>query len=152
MIVNTHFQVPFVTKTGELTSVDEGLLTTMLVLRLLSVGTQFSCQGDDFGGYICADTESFRPVILRAVDKYKRGKLTDESLVFMHDFMLKAEIEVRTGVYVPKVRWLSKEEKDSVERYAYERTTRQPNFGDRTTVRWPTHRLVEFENLVLELA
>lgn len=146
----THNQVPFVTKKGVVTTVDEGLLYVLTLLKDLGVETQFSCQGDFFGAYVNADTPTFRPVILEALKRHREGSLSDSSMIFMYDFLYTGLRELTLDRRLKSEVRFADEEGYNPQCFSYERELKGLR-GPRTTIRWPKDRTVELQNLLVEI-
>lgn len=143
----THVQVPFVTRGGKQTTCDEGMFDILELLKQMGVNTQYSCQGDEFGGYICAFTPGVRRVINAAMRLHNDKWLSDQSMRLMDDWCLDGERHFRIASNrVARLRY----DGDPKQYFSYER---DPNslYGDRTTIRWPKDRGDEFHQLLLEI-
>lgn len=143
----THTQVPFVTRNGVETTCDEALFDILTLLKKMGVETHFSCQGDDFGGYICAFTPGMRPVINKTISLHGLGWLSDQSMAFLDDWCREGYREVR---------WPAQDRRRyghvnmPQQYFSYERD-QESIYGDRTTVRWPKHRKHELKQLLIEI-
>lgn len=143
----THVQVPFQLLSGEIVSVDEGLLKVLTKLRDSGVRTYFSCQGDGFAGYISADRKSFRP-LLRAIQKtmHRHAYLPDTQAfaekLFTSGYLYSVGVYSRdfsNELFFKRIR------KESTTGHIIERIW-DNHWGFRTIIRWPkdeTHILLQ---------
>lgn len=143
----THTQVPFITKNGTVTTCDEDLFDILTLLKQMGVETHYSCQGDVFGGYICAFTSGMRPVINKIVSLHGKGWLSNQSMQLLNDWCREGVREVNLGNDY-KIRWRGDDM--PTQYFSYEREVGGV-YGDRTTVRWPKHRRHELKQLLIEI-
>lgn len=147
----THTQVPFVTLHGRNVTCDEGLYDILTLLKRVGVETHFSCQGAEYGGYICAFTPGMRVVVAKVIELHNKGWLSDQSMRLVTDWRdkgyreLTAIMGMGTQYYMVNPRAKRKPQHFSHERELH------GIYGDRTTVRWPKHRTNELHQLLIEI-
>lgn len=145
----THVQVPFVTRGGVETTCDEGLFDILTLLKEAGVETHYSCQGAEFGGYICAFTPGMQPVVARALQLHEMRWLSVQSTNLLDEWRSGyREITDRMGVHK---KLAERQHEWGPQHFAHERET-NGIYGDRTTIRWPKTRTHELHQLLIELA
>ena len=146
----THVQVPFVTRNGVHTTVDEGLFDILTLLRKMGVETHFSCQGAEFSGYICAFTPGMQPVVSKIIELHDRGWLSEQSMRFVTDWRNGYRELTRMMGTSPKYYQINPRVKRKPQHFSHEREL-NGIYGDRTTIRWPKRRTHELHQLLIEI-
>lgn len=143
----THVQVPFTSRDGHQVTCDEGMFDILTLLKEMGVETHFSCQGDDFGGYICAFTPGMRPIVKKVVSLHGKGWLSDQSMNFLDDWCREGERHFKG--FSNRRTWV-REYWEEHQYFSYEHDVHSA-YGDRTTIRWPKHRRHELKQLLIEI-
>lgn len=156
-----HPQVAFETFRGIMTTVDEGLFDLLTMLKKLGVETQYSCQGNEFAAYVCAEAKGFDKLIRHIRRAAKAGTLSEVSKHLFADFengYRKIEISHfwnnrsgREGHFYYATRTLGRHLQGKKQRFSFERTISK-RYGHRITVRWPVDLTPHVETLLEEVA
>lgn len=146
----THTQVPFVTRDGQEVTCDEGMFDILTLLKEMGVETHFSCQGAEFGGYICAFTPGMQPVVSKIIELHDKGWLSEQSMQFVSDWRngyrsLARMMGTRSHYYE-----INRKVKRKPQHFSHEREL-NGLYGDRTIIRWPKHRRHELHQLLIEV-
>lgn len=144
-----HVQVPFVTVTGEHTTVDEDIYEVISMLNELGVRTQYSCQGGFQPAYVCADRRSFGRFI-RAMRRTAGKQLYSPDAKRFANKVLRGSREqyfhytLKNGNDITRV-ILSNPNSEFTLEQSYSNV-----FGLRTVIRWPEEATTDFYALLLE--
>lgn len=147
----THHQVPFTTRNGLHVTVDEGMFDILTLLKEMGVETHFSCQGHDFGAYICSFTPGMQPVVSKILELHDKGWLSDQSTNLVSEWRNKGYRELVPMMGMgPKYQTRNVKTKRKPQHFSHEREL-NGLYGDRTTVRWPKTRTDEVHQLLIEI-
>lgn len=151
-----HPQTVFVTRDGQWTTVDEGLLHVLYSFRYLGVETLYSCQGGegvyDPKAYVLVRGRTVLKLLWCAWRRNKTGKLSESSSRLLRMFrqgyvLLEFTKFGHHGEGHQRLRYIRK---TKFERYAFE-VLFSRHYGFRICFRWPEERTSRIETLLTEL-
>lgn len=146
----THHQVPFISRSGEVTTCDEDLYDILTLLKQAGVETHYSCQGAEFGGYICAFTPGMRPVVAKALELHDKGWLSFQSTQLVDEWRNGyREFKPMMGG-AARYSETNRDLKLNPQHFSHEREL-NGLYRDRTTIRWPKKRTDELHQLLIEI-
>jgi len=151
----THTQVPYTTKNGVETTVDQGLAFTMELLKRNGVETIFSCEDNDGSAYCLVNGRDMLRLERRAKKLMNKGPLTASSKMtvrrlfgFRHTVELSHFIEDGENLIFQLHFGELKYNNGSASCVTKCYSTK---YGFRTGVRWPTSKTSDVNKLLAEL-
>lgn len=150
-----HRQIPYTTRAGVETTIDENLEFVMMYLRdYYGVETKFSCQGGEFSAYVSASAPAMIRLIKKVLKTYRRGQLRFINLETVARFLTGAR-EIDVAWRIPGQRVLRQRRyghlHNEYQEYSVELVFTSWS-SPRIVIRWPVGQTWRIESLLMDQA